>query len=538
MRSRTTLSQPYKSVDETLASARSNPYATRSWRQTKSLSGFKAELLANLAGTGWSALMQLACIPLYLKFLGVEAYGLIGFYLMFQAMVQVLDLGLSPTINREMARYSVLVGHAGEARDLVRTLEVGYWLIGLGIAAALLGASTWIATHWLRAGSLPIHTVNRAVVLMGFLAFFQWPVSFYQGGLMGLRRQVLFNALRISVVTLNSAGAVLILWLVSPTIQAFLGWQVLVGAAQAVALAILLWKCMPSAFRAPRINLSLVRKIGPFAAGMSGIVLIGLMLTQIDKVIVSKLLDLKTFGYYTLAWTVANGLSLLSAVIFNVVFPRMSAQVAADDQSSVKRSYHAGSQLMAVVILPLAAVLAFFPSDVMLLWTRNAKAALFAAPILPLLVIGCAANALLFLPYSLQLASGWTKLNLIAGMISILVVIPVSILSTEYFGAIGAAAIWAVVNIINLVTVVPIMHRRLFPREAVGYFSDIGFPLIATMGVGALGRLLFTNLTAPAPTVETLATVWMGSLVVAVLSAPRIRERVVSLLKKEGPSYA
>jgi hypothetical protein len=76
-------------------------------------------LLANFAGSGWSALMQLVCVPLYVKFMGVESYGLIGFYLVFQAMTQVLDLGLSPTLNREMARYSVQPEKAAEARDLL-----------------------------------------------------------------------------------------------------------------------------------------------------------------------------------------------------------------------------------------------------------------------------------------------------------------------------------------------------------------------------------------------------------------------------------
>jgi hypothetical protein len=33
--------------------------------------------------------------------MGMEAYGLIGFYFMLQGVIQILDLGLSPTMNRE-----------------------------------------------------------------------------------------------------------------------------------------------------------------------------------------------------------------------------------------------------------------------------------------------------------------------------------------------------------------------------------------------------------------------------------------------------
>jgi len=81
--------------------------------------------------------MQIVCIPIYIRFLGIEAFGLIGFYLVLQSLLQILDFGLSPTINRETARYSVQPDKAAEARDLVRTLEVVYWMVGIGIGVDL-----------------------------------------------------------------------------------------------------------------------------------------------------------------------------------------------------------------------------------------------------------------------------------------------------------------------------------------------------------------------------------------------------------------
>ena len=195
------------------------------------------DLLANISGVGWSVLAQIVCIPFYIRFLGIDGFGLIGFYFVLQSLLQVLDLGLSPTINREMARYSVQPKKAAEARDLVRTLEAGYWMVGIAIGAAILVAAPSIATHWIKAGNFPIQTVRQAIMIMGILAFFQWPLSFYQGGLMGLGRQVLFNVLRISQSTLANGGAVLILWRISPTIQAFFLWQAAVSAAQVLLLA-------------------------------------------------------------------------------------------------------------------------------------------------------------------------------------------------------------------------------------------------------------------------------------------------------------
>jgi O-antigen/teichoic acid export membrane protein len=493
-------------------------------------SGLKLELLANFAGTGWSGLVQLACVPLYIKFMGIEAYGLIGFYLMLQAMVQVLDLGLSPTMNREMARYSVQPEKASEARDLVRTLEIGYWLIGFAICATILTASPWIGSHWIKASATPVPYIKHAVMLMALLAFFQWPVSFYQGGLMGLHRQVLYNSVAILFSTLSNVGAVLILWLVAPSVQAFFLWLVAVNAVKTALLAVLLWTSLPHAPSAPRFDFSRLQSVSRFAAGMTGITCIGLLLTQIDKVLVSKLLDLKTFGYYTLAWSLAGGLLIISGAVFNVIFPRMSAQVARGDENAIRQSYHRGSQLMAVTVLPLAAVIFFFSFDILRIWTRSSEIAVMVSPILRILVIGSGLNAVLFLPYALQLAFGWTKLTLLAGVVSVALVIPAMFPMTKYFGAVGAAAVWAGLNIVNMLVAVPIMHRRLLRHEAWGYFADIGFPLVTAISIAALGRVLLVHTGSPITTVTALASLWLASVFAAGFAAPRVRSWALAQL--------
>jgi O-antigen/teichoic acid export membrane protein len=473
-------------------------------------------------------LAQLVCIPLYLRFMGIEAYALIGFYLMFQAMTQILDLGLSPTMSREMARYSVQPEKAAEARDLLRTVETGYWIIGIALGAILILAAPWVATHWIHATALAPGTVKRALLLMGILAIFQWPVSLYHGGLMGLHRQVSFNILRIVVITLNTGGAALILWLVSPTIQAFLFWQIFVGAGQSVVLSFLLRKYLPISRRPSRFNFRLLSNIGRFAAGMGAIAVTSLILTQIDKLVVSKLLSLKTFGYYTVAWAAAGSLAMVSGVVFNVIFPRMSAQVADREDAALRQSYHLGAQLMAVLVLPPAAVLSFFSFDVLRLWTRNIEMSLFVAPILRVLVLGSALNALLVLPYALQLAFGWTRLSLIAGLLSIGVVVPVIIPMTKYYGPVGAATVWLGMNLVNMLIAVPIVHRRLLPHDMWGYFRDIGFPFFAALGVAGIARLAFAHLTSPVSIFVALLTAGFASLAMAAWAAPIIRLAIKS----------
>ncbi|HMD01147.1 MAG TPA: polysaccharide biosynthesis protein, partial [Ferruginibacter sp.] len=61
------------------------------------MASIKIDIVANLVGKIWSALIAILFIPLYIKFLGIEAYGLVGFYVTLLGAITLLDLGLSAT---------------------------------------------------------------------------------------------------------------------------------------------------------------------------------------------------------------------------------------------------------------------------------------------------------------------------------------------------------------------------------------------------------------------------------------------------------
>jgi len=244
------------------------------------MSGIRINILANFAGQAWSALMTLALVPVYIKFLGIEAYGLIGFYAMLQGMLIALDFGLGQTLNRELARYSAMPEKAGQARDLLRTLEVGYWLLGVVIGGAVIVTAPFFAHHWLNVSALPSGDVHDALILMGILVILQWPQSLYRSGLMGLQKQVLVNSVGISLSAVSSGGAVLVLWLISPKIAVLLSWHIVVSVIQVILVTFLLWRNLPFSGRPPRFNLDVVRNVWKFAAGMTGITVSGIVLTQ------------------------------------------------------------------------------------------------------------------------------------------------------------------------------------------------------------------------------------------------------------------
>ena len=95
-------------------------------------------IVANFVGMVWAALMGPALVSIYVRFMGIEAYGLVGILTTLQATFTLLDLGLSTATNRELARYSVQEDAGEAARTLVRTAETIYWTIAGGIAVIVM----------------------------------------------------------------------------------------------------------------------------------------------------------------------------------------------------------------------------------------------------------------------------------------------------------------------------------------------------------------------------------------------------------------
>jgi len=454
--------------------------------------------------------MGLVFVPLYIHFLGIEAYGLIGIFATLLALFGLLDMGLSSTLNREMARLTIQEGKAQEMRDLVRTLEIPYWVVGLLISAIVIFVSPSIAYRWVNAENLSPQTVQTAIMIMGVAVAFQWPMSFYSGGLMGLQRQVLLNGINVVMATFRGLGAVLILWLVSPTVEAFFAWQIVVSVVHIGLIVFFLWRSLPDAVEAPRFRRDLLLNIWRFAAGMTGISVFATILTQLDKVILSRMLSLEIFGYYTLASVVAMTLYRFIGPVFSATYPRLTNLVTLDATEEITRLYHKSAQLASVLVLPAALVVALFSKEILLLWTQSSITAEHTHVLVSILILGTAIHCLVSIPYALQLASGWTRLAFLGNVVSVLLLVPLMIALAKWYGAVGAASVWVILNAGYILFVIPLMHRRLLPTEKWRwYFEDVGLPFaVAVLVAGAL------RLTIPIP-VHNMAL----ALYIAIISA-------------------
>ncbi len=462
----------------------------------------------------------------------MEAYGLIGVFISISAIISLFDFGLGTTLNRELARMSAEVEvPVARMNDLVRTLEVVYCATGvlLGIAVALL--APFLAAHWIKARQLPPQTIEHALMLMGLAIACQWPGALYAAGLFGLRRQSVQNAIAAIMVGARTAGTLLVLWKVSPTIEAFLVCQVVASAIETALNGLVLWRTVPATAHRARFRVDLLREIWRFAAGVTGISVMSVIVMQLDKVILSGLLSLEAFGHYMVANRLASGLFYLVAPVVATFFPRFSYLHAAGTEESLRRVYHQACQAISFLVLPPALMLVFFPYEILQLWMRDASIAEGAYLVLSLLAAGTALNALATPPHLLQLASGWTRLSLVYCAVTTAVLGPLVYLLTVRFGAVGAAVAWVLGNIANLFVNAVFTHRRLLRSELRSWYAtDVAPALAVGLLIAIAGRWVIAR--ADTTLSATLALGGIGLVALAAIGGamPEIRRYAIRQL--------
>lgn len=487
------------------------------------MSVVKRNIAANFGGNVWAGLMSFVFVPVYIHFIGIEAYGLVGIFAALLALFGLLDLGLSTTLNREMARLSVQKNKAQEMRDLVRTLEIPYWAVGLLISIIVISLSPFISIRWVNVEHLSQNSVQTAIIIMGVVVAFQWPLSVYSGTLMGLQRQVLLSSVNAGMATVRGVGAVLVLWLMSSTVEAFFLWQLIVSIVHIIVAFFFSWRSLPHAAGAQRFRLELFVKIRRFAAGMAGITILVTILMQMDKIILSRMLSLEMFGYYTLAGVVAINLTRLISPIFSAIYPRLTNLVELGHTQDMTRLYHQGAQLVSVIVIPAALVLALFSREILLLWTRSSETTDNTHALLSILAIGTGINALMYLPNALQLAHGWTRLAFFANLASVLLLVPLVIVLTNRYGAAGAASVWVILNVGYMFISVPIMHRRLLPAENWRWYrEDIGYPLVVALVIVLIGRTFIRPDWPPVALAGSIGVLSVATILASALAANKL----------------
>ncbi|HET6993725.1 MAG TPA: oligosaccharide flippase family protein, partial [Chitinophagaceae bacterium] len=429
-----------------------------------------------------TAVIGIIFVPIYVRIIGVESYGLVAFYGTLAGSLAILDLGLSTAINRQVAILKAHTNKEKEIKDLIFSVELIYWSIGLLVGLLIVVLAHPIAIYWVKAKDLPTIVIERAVMLMGAVFAFQFPTSIYNGVMIGMERQVPNAVLTILFTVARAAGVILILKLVQPTVEYYFLWQVLLTFLFTISLRIYVRQKLTIRNTKARFSVPQLKSIWRFAAGMAGISVVTFFLSQVDKIVVSKLVLLEFVGYYSLAFLIANVLQQVISPLQVVVFPRFASLLAQNKQSELLELYHRSCRWVAIIVFPIGLVLIFFAKEILMFWTKNPELVKNTAPLVQVCTAGTVCNCMMWIPYSYLLAKGNTRFTIYQNIIASVILVPLLFWWTGKYGAIGACFVWLSINIGYVLISLPLFYHRYLKGEMGRWYKkDVALPLITAM---------------------------------------------------------
>lgn len=474
----------------------------------------RKNILANLVGKFWSLLSSFLFIPLYIKYLGFESYSVISFTLMISGIMAILDGGLTATLSREFARKDIL---QADKIKTYKNLETMYFIVTFICILILFSCANIIAEKWLIVDNFTIDSVSLFLKIISFEVGFQLLFRFYVGGYLGLDRQIEANLFQIFWGIFRN-GLVLVILIWFPTLENFFLWQTITTVFFTILIKIFFDKIILGKITINinlKIEWAVLQRIWKFASGMMLIALVAAVNTQLDKLSISKLLSVENLGYYTLVISICQALLIIVNPISTSLLPKFTSHYSAKENEVAKSLYVKTSLLVSILVFSLMMIITFYGKEIIWVWTGNRELGLHTYKLMPVLSLGYAMYALQPLPYVVAIANGYTKLNNVLGILSIIITLPGYFFATKFYGLIGAGAVFCFVQSASAFIYLFFVNKKYIRTNIITdiYLKQIILPFL-TAGVVAF---VFSKIPMLIDNSRIFSLIWIGIATFATL---------------------
>lgn len=413
----------------------------------------RTALFFNYTAQLYSAFAILLVVPFYISSLGPEGYGLVAFFIMLQAWSQILEAGVSGSVTRLIAVSKSDYLSFNRSLNQLFKITLIFLIISIVIIFVGVHCKEFIAVNWL------ITTINPSIVMVSVMAmFFSLSCKYLSGpfrsALVGLERHVEISIIAIVVLTLKFPFSVLFISCYSDSLDDFFIYQAVVSVFELFLFVIV------SVYRLgekkknlhERVDAS-KSKIHSFADFLRFSLLLSLLsiswvvVTQVDKLVLSKFLTLSDYGYYSLAVSLSGAILLLSAPLNQMLMPRLTELFNAKNDVSFYRVFFSSFIVVTLFSFSLSLFLLFFGTETIYVWTGDLVVSEKANIYLGLLSAGNAISVLMSMVFILLFAKGDLKNHTVVYISYSLILIPLSIMVAYKFGSYGASIFWLIHNL-------------------------------------------------------------------------------------------
>jgi O-antigen/teichoic acid export membrane protein len=458
---------------------------------------YKTDVLFNYLSQFITIGISFIFVPLFLNKLGSEAYGLVGFFSSLQMWFLILDFGLSQTLIRETSRFSNGDIAENEFYDFMKFVFTTFLYVAIfGLLFFSLNLP-FISKHWFNVSILNTSVIHESLIFMFIAVVLRWIQSFYRGILTGKQKFVFLSAVNIIGIILKfPVTFYLISKVENPLVDYFILQFVfsvgeliilILGSREVTKKIKFTLKIRKAEFEKMKSTVSTTGKIGLGTLGW-------LMINQADKFLLSGLMTLSSYGYFSTMSSISGGVAILSTPILSTTLPKFTEFVTKRNLTDLKNIFNNVVQFIVFLMGGAVITLTCVGKEFLILWSKNIEFSEAMALPLTVYVWAMFFGAINALIYNLLLSCGEIDKNLKAMFIQVITFLVLFFPLVQKFGALGSGCALLISNLLNFVIVIGNIKNIFHINISSWIFKNILIPLVIGLFVNELLKIYLLHL--------------------------------------------
>lgn len=408
---------------------------------------------SNYVARVWSLVSVFIFIPIYIKYLGIESYAVIGFYSLLLGLVGFVDSGMSSAVLKEFS----LDNGINYKYSILRKVEQRYIAICGILILLFISFSGFISRNWISSEVIPVHQLHYYIILIGVGISFQLLSSLYYGAYFGLNEQLNANLYQVIWSIAKSLLVVVFFIFVNASLEFYFWWQIICNLIYVLVLRFSVIKKLKQELEKLVIIIDKIpRHIYSFIINVSFIAILTSLNGYADKIIASSLFTLSEFGFYNIASTISQLPMYVSSPLILFIFPLIAKFYHNRNFFRLNFVIYKIYFLLIIIIFPILFTIILFNRDIMLIWsgrTLTPETVKSYGTLITLLVLGYFFSAMQLPMYYILLAANKTKFSVTVNVVQFLLGIPLLYIFAKKFGISYIGIIWLVLAISSFLAI-------------------------------------------------------------------------------------
>lgn len=394
----------------------------------------------NIVGQAVPLIIAAFTIPILIKRLGIDRFGVLTLAWALVGYFSLFDLGIGRALTKVVSDKLA----CNKTNEVAGAVWSGMMMmVGLGV---IFGTAIWLSAHWivhsiLRVPHNLIHETTRAMYPLALCIPVITTSTALRGVLEAQHRFGLTNTVRVSMGAFNFLGP-LVVSAISVSVYPVIAILVIGRIVTASVYLILCLKTTPALRHVVQFRREHCGELLSTGAWMTVSNVVGPVMVYLDRFLISAMLSVSLVAYYTTPFEVVTKLWILPVSVTTVLFPAFAA-LSITDVKRLNEAYGRGLRSTFALLFPAVFLIVLFAPEAMRLWL-GPEFERISTPVLRWLAIGVLVNSLAQVPFGLLQAANRSDITAKVHLTELPFYVVLVVAAVHWFGLTGAAVAWTI----------------------------------------------------------------------------------------------